>query len=90
MRDPKPTCPTCTTTGRPVPLTTVRALSVPAPAWDRAFFCQEPTCPVVYFDGVAEHIGKTEVRVVVFHKETDRQGHRPMCRDRNGWRRSPR
>ena len=77
MREPKPTCPACATTGRPVPLTTVHGLSVRTPAWERAFFCQEPTCPVVYFDGVAEHIDKTEVRVAVFQKETD--PNRPVC-----------
>ncbi len=40
-------------------------------------FCQETTCPVVYFDGAGAHIDKVDVRVVVFQKETDPT--RPVC-----------
>ncbi len=77
MPEPKPTCPACAATGRPVSMTTVLHMSTHAPAWDRAWFCDEATCAVVYFDGAGARIDKPEVRVVVFQKETSPQ--RPVC-----------
>ena len=77
MPEPKPTCPTCATPGRPVSMRTVRHLSTHEPAWDRAWLCDEQTCAVVYFDGAGARINKSEVRVVVFQKEADPA--RPVC-----------
>lgn len=77
MPDPKPTCPACATSGRRVSMTTVRHLSTRAPAWDRAWLCDQAICEVVYFDGAGACINKSEVRVVVFQKETDAT--RPVC-----------
>ncbi len=77
MPEPNPTCPTCATPGRPVSTTTVRHLSSHAPAWDRAWFCDEATCAAVYFDAAGARITKSEVRVVVFQKEADTA--RPVC-----------
>lgn len=77
MREPKTSCPACAKTGRPVSTMTVRNLSTLAPTWNRAWFCDEATCAVVYFNDAGDRIDKSEVRVVVFQKEASPA--RPVC-----------
>ena len=50
---------------------TVTSLCSPAPAWSEAWFCENPSCSVAYFDAVGARVDKTQVRVPIFQKETD-------------------
>lgn len=75
------TCADCGSKGAPVDLLTVKALLsevalrrlVPA----ALYFCQEPTCSVVYFASGGQAFASSDVRVPVWQKEPP--GSRRIC-----------
>ncbi len=75
------TCPVTPVTGRPVDTITLKALLRPAalatldPA-AQYFYCPDPTCDTVYFDG-ARPYARADLKVPVFAK--DAGGDVPAC-----------
>ena len=81
QRASAPSCPSSGTPGKAVEHITLRSLVAPALQgliheghW---FYCSEPSCPVVYFDGGAATINKESLTVRVGTKE--RASPRPIC-----------
>jgi hypothetical protein len=73
-------CPTCGTTGRPLPRLTLRTLAVePAAIRDERYrFCASPCCDVVWFGEASGHVlHRSDVLVRVGVKET--AADRPLC-----------
>jgi hypothetical protein len=77
---PRPACRSCGEPGRAIEPTTIRALLRPEAlarlVEDEHSFCSTPSCSTVYF-GAADSLGKEDVAVPVFQKESP--GTRVVC-----------